>query len=408
MTAQRGNDNFTNPHEYILNQLFKYNYHSDRAILKMKIWVLDGDIANRDGLQDNSYYFPLNHFRWLMNELTFLDRYIRTQDDELEENEDDFYTLKDKRIRDLERWIARINPETGLPYEDWQMPYHKRPTSLEDDQFEELAQACTFKLATWQISNAFDIVNKITSYCIDIERCDIERTMDQYEDPETTEDKLKASAETMQDDQDRLYVDEMERIREEILSYLPLLFDPDELEELEIEEDDLCMLGFCQQRVQVGLEPEDSSHKGIITSGGGYRYCPLKFDGTAWPESGIEIEGDDISGNEEKTFNGFQVGTLTELEGVYNFALLKTQDDWDTETQERFEEINSRWVTLNNLREYRIQNMGTRAIIESMVNATVPDLSGDHFSHYLNKSYQKTDMLNILSEICPEFIVQSD
>jgi hypothetical protein len=65
------------------------------------------------------------------------------------------------------------------------------------------------------------------------------------------------------------------------------------------------------------------------------------------------------------------------------------------------------FFTLNNLREYRIQNMGTRAIIESMVNAEVPDLSDDHLSHCLNKSNQKVHMLSILSEICPEFVVQS-
>jgi len=375
----------------------------------MKIWVLDGDIAARDGnIQDTNIKYPLNHFRWLMNELTFLDRYIRTQGNELGEREDGFEQLKAKRILSLEKWITKINPKTGQTYKDWQMPYEKRPTLLTDDQFEDLAQAFAYRKATGQLSTAFNIVSGITDYCIDMQRCETEKAIDQHEDPEDTQAKLKAKAEEMKADNDNLYVDEMERIRVEILYCLHSLFAQGELEEMEIGESDLCLLGFCQQRNHVSITPGDPGHKGVISSGGGYRFKPLHFNGTAWEDlENKYIDGDTLSGRIEKTFEDFCVGELVINEEIepptYTFTELKSKADWPHYIKNRFDEINSRWITLNNLREYQIQNMGTRAIIESMVNAIVPDLSDDYESHFADRTNQKEYMTDILREICSEF-----
>ena len=82
-------------------------------------------------------------------------------------------------------------------------------------------------------------------------------------------------------------------------------------------------------------------------------------------------------------------------------------DDIETELGEtaldRFKELNGRWVMLNDLREYQIQQIGTRAIIESMVLAELPYLLEDMQAHFATKSLQKDYMTDILAELCAEF-----
>ena len=211
--AYRGHDNFSNPATYIQNQLFPYDYdaHDDFEILKMKIWVLDGDYTDSDGGPgaDNDYDNQRNQYRWLLNELTFLDRGVRTLDGLLENGEMDFGELKEKRIKALERWVTKIDKKTGLLLQDWQMPYHKRPTYLINSQFLTLDTAFKAKQANGELSTAFDIVSKVTDYCIDIERVEVESGIDSYEDPEVTEAKLFWLLQAAgRNRNDRLYVEE--------------------------------------------------------------------------------------------------------------------------------------------------------------------------------------------------------
>lgn len=73
-------------------------------------------------------------------------------------------------------------------------------------------------------------------------------------------------------------------------------------------------------------------------------------------------------------------------------------------TKERFDVLNERWVNINNLREYQVMNIGTRGIIESMVNANVPDMSNDKQSHLDDRKDQKMHYINILRENRGEFV----
>ena len=73
-------------------------------------------------------------------------------------------------------------------------------------------------------------------------------------------------------------------------------------------------------------------------------------------------------------------------------------------TRERFDMLNDRWININNLREYQVMNIGTRGIIESMINANVPDMSDDKQSHLNDRKNQKMHYINILRENRGEFI----
>jgi len=73
-------------------------------------------------------------------------------------------------------------------------------------------------------------------------------------------------------------------------------------------------------------------------------------------------------------------------------------------SRERFEILDDRWVNINQLRENKIQNIGTRVAIESMTNADIPEMYGDRENHFQDKKDQKEAYTNTLKEICPEFI----
>lgn len=74
-----------------------------------------------------------------------------------------------------------------------------------------------------------------------------------------------------------------------------------------------------------------------------------------------------------------------------------------TKSIERFNELNSRWKTINKLREEQISNTGTRTIIESMATADIPELLPDKEAHFETKKDQKLYYTNILKERRNEF-----
>ena len=104
------------------------------------------------------YNNPKNHMELLASELNFLDRYVRTQDNLLVENEIDFEKLKKSRISQYQSFIKKINPETGQPFHDYEMPYNTRPTYLSDLDFQDLYLIVKQKQQTNEINTAFGLV----------------------------------------------------------------------------------------------------------------------------------------------------------------------------------------------------------------------------------------------------------
>lgn len=127
----RNQDNYTNSKQYILEQLVPYSnldvQSEDFNILKMKLWAVDGPIREEEYIggetPDQDVDSPMNHWGDLQNDLVYLDRYIRTEDDQLETDppEKDFNEFWDQRIENKERFISREkDPEgdPGVTYED--------------------------------------------------------------------------------------------------------------------------------------------------------------------------------------------------------------------------------------------------------------------------------------------------
>ncbi|MFW6014830.1 MAG: hypothetical protein ACOCRK_00165 [bacterium] len=65
--SYRGNDNFQNSKQYILDQLFILDYNDDIDFntIKMKLWVLDGPIRESEYVDeetpDKDVDNPMNH-----------------------------------------------------------------------------------------------------------------------------------------------------------------------------------------------------------------------------------------------------------------------------------------------------------------------------------------------------------
>jgi len=129
----------------------------------MKIWVLDGLFLEEDGgiLSDIDIQNPKNHFEWLLNELSFLDSYIKTTEGTLTDGELNFTELKQSRIDSMSNWVITINPSTGQYFKDYEMPYSNRPTLLSDLQFQELYQLFILKRTSGEWTTANNIIDLI-------------------------------------------------------------------------------------------------------------------------------------------------------------------------------------------------------------------------------------------------------
>lgn len=332
----KNNDNWSNTYDYIINQLFvlDYNDTDDFNILKMKIWVLDGDITTEDtsgGFTDEDVDNPKNHFESIKNELTFLDRYIRTEEDDLERDPDtneitesNFQELKQERIDGLQRWINTLKPPTsaGIYYQDWEQAYYLRPTLLTDSQFTSAASSFVTKRTAGELDEATDILYEVTNYCIDTEIKRQETTVNTYEDPAVTESKVVSAADASKAKNDFNYVEEMNTAYDEIFTLIknqtvsisPWQFTtlyaigdmvtyapsgdllcveahtssnsptgspfepPDDLYWISFPE--IFFINCPQKREQVSEVKYHSSHKGVIQAAEGYRFIYLKFDGT--------------------------------------------------------------------------------------------------------------------------------
>jgi hypothetical protein len=424
----RNQDNFTDSKQYILEQLFVMNYNNteDFNNLKMKLWVLDGPIRNEEGITDEDVNNPVNHWETLLNDLTYLDRYVKTEDGTLGEREKSFNEFWDQRIKTKERFIAKEENEP------WDQPYNQRPTLLSKSDFTDLYNEFVIKRTNGELETAFDIVYKITNYCIDIESKQAEQAVETHVPADELEEQLKDNAEGNKDKNDINYVNEMRDIHDELWGMMEWLRDsfdlpePEEPEEGEpppppYENSRKIIANMPEKRQQVSIE-NTSTHKGIIIEDmntGGYRFVFRDSDGneTSIPVTPSATQNFSLSPNKlgqlEKTWADIKWCTYYEQTNGITTAYLsqvKSKDDLPSGantpnaiTLQRFNELNSRWININNLREFQISNMGTRAIIESMVTATIPELSDDKVAHFDTKKNQKEFYTSILKEKRGEF-----
>lgn len=461
----RGHDNFVDPYDYIINHLFIHDYtdSDDLNKLKMKIWVLDGPIRDEETITDRDISNPVNHFDWLQNELTFLDRYVRTQDNKLGEYELNFEDFVQSRISQRDSYITTINPSIGSYYHDYDQPYNSRPTLLTTSQFEELYDAYKVKESRGELSTALEITSSVTTYCIDDEALSAETSIENNVTPTEIEAQLLTNATAKRSQNDYNFVTEMNRCYDEMWTIVQSLYsdpsgsfpewsgpgtnyssgdivshdgniyecnsdhisgdtfsgDSDKWDSLSL---NAGVMLFPHKREQIALTSSDSSHKGTLQAGNGYRFVNYKdpSDGswiTTWASPSdadvcdIPASYTDEYNTEEDTAENFiYVMNYTAGDGEHLETMNLTIDDLTNGgtdvgdiTRERFDELNNRWSNINNLREYEISNVGTRVIIESMLEATIPNLLDDRQSHFVDVKHEKIYYTRILQEICSDF-----
>lgn len=454
----KNHDNFTDVKSYIINHLSIYDYNNPEHFqkIKMKIWVLDGPISDDDKINnyiDDDYNNPKNHMELLANELNFLDRYVRTQDNLLVENEIDFEKLKKSRISQYQSFIKKINPETGQPFHDYEMPYNTRPTYLSDLDFQDLYLIVKQKQQTNEINTAFGLVTKLTTYCIDNEIVQQEELIKQTKTPAELEEIMKDAGTANAIKNDIHYVNEMKRCHDEIFNIIKSIEpnlppnpypatipdpswdgitqpQPDPIPNPDKRENEqIIIVNFPQWRDQVSLT-DTSTHRGnvigldpITMKPGGYRFV---FKSTTGENINIDTTNiiysvgtnQILNGELENNFDNWFYAHYYEdtVGGVsskhINFICDKSSISSIPNSEqlvgslsiERFNELNHRWINLNNLREYQIAKAGSRIFVEALISGIAPDLKPDMLAHLEDKKTQKIFYTKTLQELCPEFI----
>lgn len=181
---------------------------------------------------------------------------------------------------------------------------------------------------------------------------------------------------------------------------------------------------FPHRRVEVILTPDDSSHKGIFISsanGGidGYRFRYLEntvlstdqvelawstFNQTDLTNIDYDKNELDMDNAEAVTANTDPNPSVVLSRGNITSLLPSGSDTLNEVSLERYNELKSRWKIINHFRENEIQNVGTRYILESLVDQTVPDLSPDYTTSFENSKLMKIYFTNILKELLQNFI----
>lgn len=454
----RGQDNWINAHDYIMNQLFKYDYNNEEHLhlLKLKFWVLDDEILKEEGLIDNDYDNSLNHKEILKNELTFLDRYIRTKDKKLEKDEESFSTLVRERKIAQRDFVNEINPETGKKYEKWEQEYSNRPTTLSNAQFQNIYNEYKKKEKAGELSSAYEITSKLDSITIDNRKAQWETSIMLYVKPEIQEETLKVSASEEKKKEDIHFVKEMNRAHEELIRIIKELVpeDPQEIlgikpkEEEDKDEDSssddtttklpppvitgtTVICNFPTMRVNVGEKKNDPSHKGLIIEQlgeGGYRFRTKLAEDLVTdfelPPPDLDLYTNSVNpfldnsvewGFDDWLYAYYYTITTTSVEGgtdgdsspeikVTSTSYLKPlgidKNSLSPEKRARFDELNKRWRNLNELRERQMSNIGSRYQLESMFNASVPDIMSDLKKVFNDRKEEKENITRILRDFC--------
>ena len=330
MANIRDRDNFEDPRQFIEEQLLVRDYSDadDLNFLKMKLWALDGPLSPTEEEEDETdqdVTNPRNHWAWVQNELVFLDRYVRTQDDGLERNDEgeiverNFDELVSDRIAAFEAWVATPrypdDPENDELCQDWEQDYMSRPTRLETGDFASLYASYHAARAQDGFSSAFDITALVTGYCIDHQARaqdsgirgyitgDDGEPLDSISNPtpgaptpaEHMASGIASKASEMQDDRDRNHVAEMQRYWDEMWLAVTDCVAGVAVEDPPIPGgsgnawSDAVVTNFPLRRPQVVLEAGHPSHAGIIAGGGGFLY-PVLDPGLPGEEASYEMQ----------------------------------------------------------------------------------------------------------------------
>lgn len=498
----RNEDNFSNSADFILNQLFVLSYTTELDTIQRKLWCLDGSISAEEaaaGIAETDIASPVNHFASLNNELIFLDRYIRTEEETLS-GTPNFSTLKAMRESMLTAWVA-----SGK--EAYNMAYSSRPTLLDDSDFEELYSAFTKKREAGELNTAIEIMTKAVKTCFDDEVVLLEAQKNAAKSPSEQESLIISAGIQKRDEEDSNYVNAMQTIEDELwailqsiepdlplnpnilvdgendrwtessavsgyyynsdLSFKPgsvsigyvvasestmppgagewawgdadslgydtiyvnVPSDPDEEPISYIEADtnlswlanEIVYVNVPLPRVSISATPGDASHKGTIASGEGYRYkyldntrseIALTFDAPFVSSLDFDdnyLETDIEGGYTEAMICHYYIerNNDTGVETTY-LTTLVSKDDLPAShardyTLSRFNNLASRWNTFNQIRENQVQEMGTRAIIEGMIDvaypsSSIPDLRSDIENQITTKKNMKVTYTAMLRE----------
>jgi len=324
MANIRDNDNFINPRQWIEEQLLVRDYsdEEDANYLKMKLWSLDGQFSpteEADGETDPDVTVPRNHWAWVQNELVFLDRYIRTQDDQLQKNDEDviiernYEELVGDRIIAFKAWIITPkypdDPENDELYLDWEQDYMSRITRLSTQDFADLYTLYHSLMVQNGFASAFDITSLITGYAVDhlsksqdqsiqnMIHDDDGNPLDSISEPtpgaqtptEYMYDKILASGEVAKADKDINYVREMVRYWDEIWIAITDCISDSIIDEPDQPGNpdpigppwggdswyDAVITNVMLRRHNVVMIADDPSHMGLILNDGGFFYPVL-------------------------------------------------------------------------------------------------------------------------------------
>jgi len=470
MNNIRGQDNWTTPYEYITQQLLIYNYdnpvHQD--ILKRKLWVLDGELLNEEevqGIHDDDYNNPKNHFAVLKNELYLLDLYVRTQNGQLQPHEKTF----DEEIARRQRFYDRVeqgkikDPATGQPLQTYQIPYSQRPSYMTETEFQNLYNIINPRIQSGEFSSAKDLIDKVVDNCNDFFTRNVEKQIENYVAPAVVKQRLRERAYELKYKYDDVYVERLNLYRQEIIdNYMKYEKFQDYIQDCSADptitcpDNPLYVLHFPQLRVFVTEEQDQDgnyvTHKGVynelqtfevdpnddsklIKQRGGYWYKvhglynndTFKYE--EWMTTQVVI-GEiaqpmayPFTGTEEQF--GFDIVLITQYhDSIYRHAdflgiifffsrdiatiypsVPDSEETPNAGTVERFWELNTRWKYINDMREHKFKQfyVGLRIEIESCFSAEIPNLLPDYYYYFEARKGLKWSVTRGLREELSEF-----
>jgi len=426
---ERGLDNYSNAAQYIIEQLGVHDYAGEGLhTVKSKLWVLDtAPCSSEQGVIETDINNPLDHLAELNRELEFLDKYVRTLEGALEENETSFEELREQGIDNLASWLENVNEETGELNQAQDLPYSDRPTRLTSDQFTDLYELFSEKRDAGEWTSVDSIVKDVTQINLMERIKQQENSIAAAIPPDEAMAEIIAAAAEMRDKEDDNYVTEMNRIREEIISIMQSLNSsnvptpPTDEKGLPTETwsgQTTVFVNLPAKRPLVSLTPGDSSHQGNRNMDEGFLYKIWKVSDT---ETSFDIDltspqtivSGTIQTGHENEFGEIAYGYSYSFEGDTYISVLSglTMNDLPSGgdaigdlTRERVNVLRQRWNALNTLREDEIAKMGTRSIIEAMVNAEIPDLLPDMEAHLKDLKQTRVGIIGQLKDNNPEFL----
>lgn len=465
----RGRDNYKGAFDYITKQLFPYNYNNSihKHLLKLKMWALDSDILEEEKIGgvtiDKDFYNPLDHKESLLNELSLLDLYRKTEEGLLEEYDQPFDTVMEMRKEMVEMWLEQEDPITNKPRELWEMPYSSRPLLMSIKELKKLYELYKVKEANGELSNCIEILTKITEDNLDTRKYLAEMAILSYIAPNESEQQMLEQATKLKlaedDDLVKLINDTRQKIIDECIkpklqgklniNPVPPLF--------QLEKAQLAIVGVPSLRIPLVAQRHHSGgRKGYIIEtpnrSGGYRYPSNEQSWLLTIIANVEVDrtlvpnpDPNYQGPPSYTYNSYSIKPITWTNFSINVQQLGqsifseiapsnmiVEKNWNyfalgalfTETitsqdpnipssskvhfkafdlgmkDSRFLELAKRWTNFNIFREHKIDDVGLRYQIESMLDTDVPYIKDKLIKQFNDLKEEKEHIYYVLKEDC--------